>query len=67
MVRTGPYAEMLRELREGFQVETRYTKQRVDLCDGGIYGIAGGTQGDKRGRVSRVLSAPLPLLAQEDP
>eukprot|EP00959_Pyramimonas_sp_CCMP1952_P475134 9504023-Pyramimonas_sp.AAC.2 len=25
------------------------------------------TQGEKRGRVSRVLSASLPLLAQEDP
>eukprot|EP00959_Pyramimonas_sp_CCMP1952_P234766 4905148-Pyramimonas_sp.AAC.3 len=25
------------------------------------------TQGEKRGRVSRVLSAPLPLSAQEDP
>eukprot|EP00976_Prorocentrum_cordatum_P112907 1195611-Prorocentrum_minimum.AAC.1 len=25
------------------------------------------TQGEKRGRVSGVLSAPLPLLAQEDP
>eukprot|EP00976_Prorocentrum_cordatum_P060226 1175811-Prorocentrum_minimum.AAC.1 len=25
------------------------------------------TQGDKRGRVAGVLSAPLPLLAQEDP
>eukprot|EP00959_Pyramimonas_sp_CCMP1952_P447519 9370553-Pyramimonas_sp.AAC.2 len=25
------------------------------------------TQGDKRGSVSRVLSAPLPLLAQQDP